>query len=188
MAGQEDLSFFDDEEGTSSGGEALAGASAGAQYLVFSVSSGDLAVALSYVLEIVPYERVSDVPGSPAYVRGVVHLRGRVLPVVDLAVKLGRTPRPVTKRTCILILELRGEGARLPMGVVMDGLATLLEVDKNQIVAPPQFSRGSDVRFVEGLIPTERGMLPLIDVERLFGDEELSEVASVVGEEVCDPT
>lgn len=151
----------------------------GTQYLSFSVSAMEMAVSLAHVSEIVPYERVSNVPGTPAYVRGVVHLRGRVIPVIDLAVKLGRTPQPVGKRTCILMLELVLDEGRFPLGIVMDGVATLLDVDASQIRPAPRFGASVEVKYLEGIVPTERGMLPLIDVCKVFAGDELAEVAAV---------
>ena len=93
------------------------------QYLVFFVSGMEMAVPLACISEIVQYERVSEVPGTPPYVRGVVHVRGRVIPVIDLAMKLGRPPETPGKRTCILMFELSRDGRPLHMGIVMDNVA-----------------------------------------------------------------
>jgi purine-binding chemotaxis protein CheW len=149
------------------------------QYLLFLVAGLELAVPLESVSEIVPYEGVSTVPGTPAHVRGVVPVRGRVVPVIDLAVKLGRTPEPVGKRTCILIVDVKANGAALAMGVVMDGVATLLDADAGQIAPKPSFGGGVQVRHLEGLLPTERGMIPLIDIARVFEVDELDGLAEV---------
>ena len=149
------------------------------QYLVFSVSRMEMAVSLACISEIVPYERVSEVPGTPSYVRGVVHVRGRVIPVIDLAQKLGRAAEVPGKRTCILMFELARQGRPLPMGIVMDNVAKLMDVHASQISAPPRFGAAVESRLLAGLVPTERGMLPLLDVERVFGDDELAQVAAV---------
>lgn len=148
------------------------------QYLVFYVSGMEMAVSLARVSEIVPYERVSPVPGTPPYVRGVVHVRERVIPVIDLAHKLGRVSEPPGKRTCILMFELSRGGRSLPMGVVMDNVAKLLDVPTAQIAPPPRFGAEGENHLLAGLVPTERGMLPLLDVERVFGDAELAQVAA----------
>jgi purine-binding chemotaxis protein CheW len=148
------------------------------QYLSFMVSGLNLAVPLERVSEILSYEGVSAVPGTPAFVRGVVHVRGRVIPVIDLAVKLGRQPDAVGKRTCILMLDLEYAGEHLELGVVMDGVASLLDVDRQQIAPPPRFGAGVEVKYLQGLLPTEQGMLPLVDIARVFASEELVEVAA----------
>lgn len=156
------------------------------QYLVFVVAGMEMAVSLERVSEIVPYERVSAVPGTPPYVRGVVHVRDRVIPVADLAVKLQRTPEAVGKRTCILMLELMLGDERFPVGIVMDGVATLLDVDGAQIRPAPRFGASVEVKYLEGLLPTERGMLPLIDMNRVFASDELAEVALVARDGKAD--
>jgi len=148
-----------------------------AQYLVFTVSGMEMGVSLAHVSEIVPYERVSAVPGTPPFVRGVVHVRGRVIPVIDLAVKLQRVPEPVGKRTCILMVELQVDGRTVPLGLVMDGVATLLDVEITQIQPPPRFGTDVEVRYLEGLVAREGGMLPLLDVALVFGADELAQVA-----------
>lgn len=200
----EDLSFFDSADDAGAGlDEGGTAHDSSAQYLVFAVSGMEMAVELATVSEIVPYERVSELPGTPAFVRGVVHVRERVIPVVDLAVKLCRKPEPVTKRSCILMLELpslrarqetgqastkseRAEEAggasveeKLPVGIVMDGVATLLDLSLSQIRAAPRFGAHIDTRYVEGLVPTDHGMLPIIDFSRLFAPDELSAVAHI---------
>jgi purine-binding chemotaxis protein CheW len=149
------------------------------QYLLFTVAGLQLAVALETVSEIVPYESVSAVPGTPPHVRGVVPVRGRILPVIDLAVKLGRTPEPPGKRTCILIVELQLPDGTLSVGIVMDGVATLMDAAERDIAATPRFGGAVKVQHVQGLLPTAQGMVPLIDVVRVFADDELSSLTHV---------
>jgi len=148
------------------------------QYLMFSVSGLQLAAALASVSEIVPYEHVSPVPGMPAFVRGVVHVRERVIPVVDLAHKLGLRGGAAPKRTSILLLDLELGAQRLPMGVVMDDVASLLEVEISRIKPAPRVGAQIAVEYIEGLLPTERGMLPLLDFRRVFGAAEFEQVAA----------
>jgi len=148
------------------------------QYLAFSVSGRELAIGLAQVSEIVPYERVSSVPGTPSYLRGVTEIRGRWTPVIDLALKLGLPEAPITKRSCILVLELHIQGESLPVGMVLDGVATLLDLDISQISPPPRFGGGVEVRYMQGLIATERGSLPLIDFAQVFAGAELEHIAA----------
>src|SRR5262245_43717775 len=118
MTRSEDLGFFEAFDAVQPDAAGASAAVSCVQYLVFSVARTEVAVALEHVTEIVPYERVSSLPGTPDYVRGIVQLRGQVLPLVDLAIKLGRTPEPVTKRTCILVLELDFGGANWAIGML----------------------------------------------------------------------
>lgn len=148
------------------------------QYLVFSVSARELATDLAQVSEIVPYERVSHLPGTPAYLLGVTEVRGRWTPVIDLALKLGLPASPITKRSCILVLELEVQNESLPVGMVLDGVATLLELPAAGLSPPPRFGGGVEVKYMKGLIATERGSLPLIDFAHVFAGSELEHIVA----------
>lgn len=174
---KEDLSFFETDHDDKPEQTAEA-QSATAQYLMFSVAKREMVVRLAYVSEIIPYEGLSSVPGTPAYVRGVVHVRGRVIPVIDLALKLGLQAEATGKRSSILMLEPQLAGQYLPLGIVIDGVATLLDLEVSQVKPAPRFGAGIDVRYLEGLVPTERGTLPLIDFARMFAVDELAALAS----------
>jgi purine-binding chemotaxis protein CheW len=100
-----------------------------------------------------------------------------VLPLVDLATKLKREPEPITKRTCILVLELEVSGECWPIGVLTDGVATLLDIEVDKRRPAPKFGEGVDVRFIEYLLPSERGILPALDVQRIFASDELAALA-----------
>lgn len=144
-----------------------------AQYLVFRVSDLDVAVALASVSEILEHGAVAVAPGAPRYVRGVIQVRGRLLPVIDMAIKLGREPQPPTKRACIVVLEVALEGMVVPVGLVADSVDTLVDVPRQQVEAPPLFGAGIDIAFLEGFFRYKEAMLPLIDVHKVFSNEEL---------------
>jgi purine-binding chemotaxis protein CheW len=176
MTDSETADFFELEDASQRGSD-HAGKPRISQYLAFSVSGRELAIDLAQVSEILPYERVNSVPGTPAYLRGVTEVRGRWTPVLDLALKLGLPEIELTKRSCILVLDLKVQGESLPLGLVLDGVATLLDLDSSQISPPPRFGSGVEVRYVRGLIGTERGSVPLIDITQVFAGEELEHLA-----------
>src|SRR5512143_3673065 len=114
------------------------------QYLSFRLSGGDYAVGILQVKEILQYETVTPVPPVPASIRGVINLRGAVVPVIDLSVKFGRPPTPVTKRTCIVIVEVAFGGERTILGFVADAVREVLELGSQDVERPPSF--GTQVR------------------------------------------
>jgi purine-binding chemotaxis protein CheW len=177
MTRSEELDFFEpDESAKHRSDRALTPRIS--QYLVFSVSGRELAIDLAQVSEIVPYERVSGIPGTPAYLLGVTEVRGRWTPVIDLALKLGVAATPITKRSCILVLELQVQNESLPVGMVLDGVATLLELDAAALNPPPRFGGGVEVKYMKALIATERGSLPLIDFAHVFAGSELEHIVA----------
>jgi purine-binding chemotaxis protein CheW len=177
MTRSEDLGFFDAFDAARPAAASACDAVSCVQFLVFAVAGMEIAVALEHVTEIIPYERVSALPGTPEYVRGVAQLRGQVLPLVDLAIKLGRAPAPISKRTCILVLELEFAGARWAIGMLTDGVPALRDVRSEELQPPPHFGQDVDVRYIESLLPDERGMRAAIDLPRVFASAELQAVA-----------
>jgi purine-binding chemotaxis protein CheW len=155
------------------------------QYLMFRVANTEMVVPLSQVTETLPYERVNALPGMPAFVRGVVQVRGQVVMVVDLAQRLGLTGRAELERTSIVMLDVTIDGARLPLGVAVSGVATLIELDASSL-QPPPFVSEDDARYLEGLFSTGDRLLPLIKVERMFGKTQLRAISSMLQKQEAD--
>jgi purine-binding chemotaxis protein CheW len=148
-----------------------------AQYLLFHVSKVELAVSLNRVSEIVPYERVTGLPGTPAFARGVIHVRGRMVPVMDTAVRLGLHAEPPGKRSCIVILDVQSSAtARTIYGLAVDRVSSLLDVDVERVRAAPDFGVGVDVRYLEGLYYVDDRVLPLISAAAMFSEHDLRSV------------
>ncbi len=142
------------------------------QYLSFTLGEGDYAVGILQVKEILQYETVTKVPGVPASVRGVINLRGAVVPVIDLAVKFGQAAMPVTKRTCVLIVEASLEGERTVMGVLADAVKEVLELGAKDIEPPPTFGTAIKVEYVTGMAKVAKGFVLLLDLDRVLSVAE----------------
>src|SRR6266481_1298320 len=109
----------------------------GQQYLTFAVSAEAFAIPISAIREIIEYRAPTDVPMMPGFIRGVINLRGRVVPVIDLAVRFSRAAADVSKRTCIVILELHGQEQQQDMGIVVDAVSAVVEIADSDIEPPP---------------------------------------------------
>ena len=122
--------------------------------------------------EILQYEEVTAIPSTPRSIRGVINLRGRGVPVLDLAVKLGLDETPVTKRTCILVFEATLEGADLVLGLVTDSVTAVIELGPEDIEEPP--SLGTDVRLehLVGMGRAGKGFVLLLDLEKVLSADE----------------
>lgn len=152
-----------------------------AQYLTFSLSGGEYAIAVLRVREIIEHESVTRVPSTPDFVRGVINLRGRVVPVVDLALKFGLAPSPVTKRTCIVIVEAGSAGERVVMGVLADAVNQVVDFAAGEIEAPPSFGAPIRVDFLAGLGKLGDEFVLILDTDRVLSTDELSGVAAAQG-------
>lgn len=147
------------------------------QYLSFLVAGEEYAARVLQVREIVRYEAVTRVPGSARFVRGVMNLRGSVVPVVDLAVKLGLGQSPVTKWTCVVILELAQDGEPLPVGLLCDAVCQVLDLAPSDIEAPPAFGTRMRVDYLRGMVRSGKKFALLLDLDRAFAEDELAAAA-----------
>jgi len=105
----------------------------GRQYLTFSVSNETFGIAISAIKEIIEYRAPTDVPMMPPFIRGVINLRGRVVPVVDLSVRFGRSRMEVARRTCIVILEVQEGDERQVIGAVVDAVSAVVDIPEADI-------------------------------------------------------
>src|SRR5690349_13842672 len=125
------------------------------QYLTFYVAGEEYAVTILKVTEIIECVSLTHVPGTPPWIRGVLNLRGAVVPVVDLAVKFGLAPTTLTRRTCVVMVELEdvegGKGERLVLGVMADSVHQVVELGPEQIQPPPSFGPRVRVDCIQGM-------------------------------------
>jgi chemotaxis signal transduction protein len=148
-------------------------------YLTFSVGDEEYGVSVLKVREILEYETVTRVPRAPSFVRGVINLRGRVVPVVDMAVRFGLAPSPVTNRSCIVIVEAELLGEAVVMGLVADSVSQVVEFLPGEIEAPPSFGTRADVAYLKGLGRAGRRFVLLLDLDRVLAEGEVEQVAAL---------
>lgn len=147
------------------------------QYLGFRLGGEDYAVRILRVKEIIAFSPVTPVPGMPPAVLGVINLRGKVVPVVDLATKFGLPPRPVTKWSCIVIVETELEGERADVGLLTDAVSQVLDLPEKDIEPAPAFGTRVKVDYLEGLGRQEGRFVLLLNLDRLLTVTELLAVA-----------
>lgn len=144
------------------------------QYLTFQVGGEVFAIAILGIREILEYHGLTTVPMMPAFIRGVINLRGRVVPVVDLAARFGRTGGAVTKRTCIVIIETEAEGERQDIGVVVDMVNAVLEIPASEIEPAPSFGARIRADFISGMGKVAGKFVIILNVNKVLSVEELS--------------
>jgi purine-binding chemotaxis protein CheW len=146
------------------------------QYLSFTLAGSDYAVAILQVKEILQYETVTRIPSVPPSIRGVINLRGAVVPVVDLALKFGLEGTPVTKRTCVLLVEASVQGEVTVIGVMADAVREVLELGPADIEPPPAFGTQVRVDYLVGMGKAGKGFVLLLDIDRVLsaGERELA--------------
>jgi purine-binding chemotaxis protein CheW len=138
------------------------------QYLSFKLASSHCAVGILQIKEILQYEAITRIPSVPACIRGVINLRGAVVPVLDLAVKFGLPETEVTKRTCILIAEAALGGERGVVGMMADAVQEVLELTAADVEPPPSFGTQVRVDYLIGLGKAPNGFVLLLDLDRVI--------------------
>lgn len=151
-------------------------------YLSFMLAEEQYAVGLLQVREIIEYRPITRVPGMPAAVQGVINLRGSVVPVVDLAVKFGLPPRPITRWSCFVIVETTLDGQQTVMGLLADTVREVLELGPGDIEPPPAFGTRVRLEFLRGMGRQDDAFILLLDLERLLSLEELLRLSSATEE------
>jgi len=139
------------------------------------------------VKEIIEYGDVTTVPGTPVHVRGVINLRGSVVPVVDLAVKLGREESPLSRRSCIVIVETSLQGERVVTGVVADAVNQVIEFSPDDIEPPPAFGTGVRLHYLDGIAKTGSSFVLVLNMDSVLSDEAHTVAALETPSEVEAP-
>ena len=151
----------------------------GTQYLGFYVAEEEYAIGILRVREILEFDTVTKVPTTPPSIRGVINLRGRVVPVVDLAVKLGLPESPITKRSCIVVVEVDLSGERTVMGVLADSVSQVLDLPASEIEPPPPFGPRVRVDCLLGMGRSGKKFVLLLDIDKLLSTDEIAAAAQV---------
>ncbi|MDB5103454.1 MAG: cheW3 [Fibrobacteres bacterium] len=148
------------------------------KYLTFKLGPEDFGIGILKVQEIIGMLAVTRMPRTPAYVRGVVNLRGKVIPVLDLRLKFGMEARPDTDRTCIIVVQLQSGDSVITMGIIVDEVSEVLDVASAQIEPPPSFGSAVDVSFIMGMGKVGNKVVQLLDADRILMRQELEAIGS----------
>jgi purine-binding chemotaxis protein CheW len=147
------------------------------KYLTFTLGQEEYGLGILKVREIIGLMPVTTVPRTPSYVKGVINLRGKVIPVVDLRSKFDMEEIPYTERTCIIVVEIPGPTGDFPMGIVVDAVSEVLNIKGDEIEATPTFGTRLDTEYILGMAKMNGGVKILLDIDRVLTTEELNLVS-----------
>jgi purine-binding chemotaxis protein CheW len=154
------------------------------QYLTFMIGGEEYAISLLKVKEIIEYDTVTQVPKTPEWIRGVINLRGSVVPVIDLAVKFRQAPGVPGKLTCIVITELQSEAQSgdeaAVMGIMADSVRQVIDLRPQDIEEPPTFGTRIKVDYLLGMARSGKKFCLLLDTEKVLSTDELLELPESV--------
>lgn len=159
----------------------LASAGEANQYLTFNLSGEMYAVGILNVKEIIEYGSLTEIPMMPPFVRGVINLRGAVVPVIDLAARFGGKASDIQRRTCIVIVEIPQEDGKQDIGIMVDAVSEVLEIPGNEIEPPPSFGARIRADFIAGMGKVNQKFVIILDIQRVLSVDEMATLAGIGG-------
>ena len=157
------------------------------QFLSFHVTGEEYAVSILQVKEIIEYTPVTRMPSSPASIRGVVNLRGQVVPVIDLAVRFALAETELTKRTCIVMVEVNWQGERIVVGLLVESVSQVIDLARTSIQPPPSFGTRARADFLQGMAEAAGKFVLILEIDRLLATIDLAEVNEAAAETALVP-
>jgi purine-binding chemotaxis protein CheW len=140
------------------------------KYLTFVIGKEDFGIEIRYVTEIIGIQGITEVPDMPPHVKGVINLRGKVIPVMDVRLRFGVAERPYDDRTCIIVINIDEQ----PVGLIVDRVLEVLDIQKGEIEPPPKIRKGKSNRFIQGMGKVGDQVKILLNANKLLFDEEES--------------
>ena len=157
------------------------------QYLTFFLADEEYAINIQRVKEIIEYTTVTKVPKVPEWIRGVINLRGNVVPVVDLTVRFGLKERPVSKTTCIVIVEIEQDSERAVMGVIADAVNQVIDLAPKDIEEPPAFGTRVRLEYLFGMGKLGKKFALILNIDSVLSNTELLTVSTLQSPTVDAP-
>jgi purine-binding chemotaxis protein CheW len=147
------------------------------KYLTFQIGDEDYGIEIRHVTEIIGIQKITEVPDMPAFVKGVINLRGQVIPVMDVRTRFHMEPREYDDRTCVIVVRIN-ESA---IGMVVDTVNEVADIPEEAVSPPPMVSKGEGSRYLQGMGKIGGEVKILLDVNRLLHDEDLTRIAAAAG-------
>ena len=144
------------------------------KYLTFSLAGEEYGIGILKVKEIIGMMPVTTVPGAPSYVKGVINLRGKVIPVVNLRLKFGMEEVSCTERTCIIVVEIRGQSGSILIGIVVDSVSEVLNIKGTEIEETPAFGERLNTDYILGMAKMNGGVKILLNIDQVLGAEDVA--------------
>ena len=149
------------------------------KYLTFSLDNEQYGIGILKIKEIIGTIPITPVPRTPEYVKGVINLRGKVIPVIDLRQRFGMGVVDYTERTCIIVVEIRGLTGTVMMGILVDSVSEVLSIKGEEIEDTPSFGAKVDMNYILGMAKMDGGVKILLDIDCVLSSGEVKELETV---------
>lgn len=144
------------------------------KYLTFVVGNEVYGIEIRYVTEIIGIQAITEVPELPVYIKGIINLRGKIIPVMDVRLRFNKEPKEYNDRTCVVVVDI-GE---ISIGLIVDSVSEVLDIPDEDIVPPPQVNKAQN-RYIKAIGKVDNKVSLLLDCEKLLKDDEMSELSEI---------
>ncbi|OQY41873.1 MAG: chemotaxis protein CheW [Desulfobacteraceae bacterium 4572_87] len=144
------------------------------KYLTFTLAEEEYGIGILKIKEIIGMLPITSVPQTPNFVKGVINLRGKVIPVIDLRLRFGMGEIDYTERTCIIVVEIDGQSGTVLIGIVVDSVSEVLNVKGENVEDTPKFGTQLDTEYILGMAKMEGGVKILLDINRVLSGDEMA--------------
>ena len=150
------------------------------KYLTFQLAAEEFGIRVLKVREIMGLQQITAVPQTPAHIKGVINLRGKVVPVIDLRLKFGLPAAEYTQRSCIIVTQVQGESGPVLMGIVVDGVSEVLNLSGSEIEDTPNFGEEVSGQYLLGMAKVKGKVKILLDIDRVLSGQELRSLNEIM--------
>jgi purine-binding chemotaxis protein CheW len=144
------------------------------KYLTFTMADEEYGIGILKIKEIIGMMPITTVPQTPEFVKGVINLRGKVIPVVDLRLRFGIEAIDYTERTCIIVVEIEGSAGTIQIGIVVDAVSEVLNINEEEVENTPTFGTRLNTDYILGMAKMEGGVKILLDIDRVLSAEDVA--------------
>jgi purine-binding chemotaxis protein CheW len=145
------------------------------RYLTFSIGDVMFGIEMNYITEIVGMQKITELPDIPCYMKGIINLRGKIIPVLDIRLLFGKEERQYDDRTCVIVIDIAG----IPIGLIVDRVSEVVTISTDNVSEVPK-SNGQTNRFVKNIGKTENGVVLILDCEKLLNDQEIETISELI--------
>jgi purine-binding chemotaxis protein CheW len=142
------------------------------RFLTFLLGDGSYGIDIKYVIEIIGIQSITQIPELPEYVRGIINLRGKIIPVLDVRLRFKKEPKEYNDRTCIIVVDIND----VSIGLIVDSVAEVITIPEEDMVEPPQMNRGFSNRYIKKIGKVGSEVKLLLDCEKLLTENELEDL------------
>lgn len=145
------------------------------RFLTFSLGKETYGIEIRYVTEIIGIQAITEIPELPEYIKGIINLRGKIIPVMDVRLRFKKTFREYNDRTCVIVVDIQD----ISIGLIVDSVSEVLSIPEEDIVSPPEVGKGLNNRYIKGVGKVGNDVKLLLDCNKLLNDDEVESLSNL---------